>query len=200
MGQGIVHSSCRPPSRDLKSPALLIKRRRPHCIIRDAVATSANALALGSRLGGRDDEMYSRGAIAPELCKNQSRPKEEGAARPPRGGARDPQERARATSKKRRREDRVRAAPAVSCANCASKKRTRAYRFSGGIRPSLRNGFTAYSVLSPVTGLVDTVVPEKRQQRGVRTTRLGRTQPAFRPARTCAPDAVRVHRIPSQRS
>jgi hypothetical protein len=31
-----------------------------------------------------------------------------------------------------RREDRVRAAPAVSCANCASKKRTRAYRFSGG--------------------------------------------------------------------
>ena len=29
-----------------------------------------------------------------------------------------------------RREDRVRAAPAVSCANC-TKKRTRAYRFSG---------------------------------------------------------------------
>jgi hypothetical protein len=36
--------------------------------------------------------------------------------------------------------------------NCA-KKRTRAYRFSGGIRHSLRNGFTAYNVLSPVTGL-----------------------------------------------
>src|SRR3979490_2021488 len=31
------------------------------------------------------------------------------------------------------------------------KMRTRAYRFSGGIRPSLRNGFTAYFVLSPAT-------------------------------------------------
>jgi hypothetical protein len=31
-----------------------------------------------------------------------------------------------------RREDRMRAAPAVSCAKCASRKRTRAYRFSGG--------------------------------------------------------------------
>ena len=31
------------------------------------------------------------------------------------------------------------------------KKRTRAYRFSGGIRPSLRNGFTAYAALSPAT-------------------------------------------------
>src|SRR6266702_5238703 len=33
--------------------------------------------------------------------------------------------------KRGRRECRMRAAPAVSCANCA-KKRTRAYRFSGG--------------------------------------------------------------------
>ena len=31
---------------------------------------------------------------------------------------------------------------------CA-KRRTRAYRFSGGIRHSLRNGFTAYIALSP---------------------------------------------------
>jgi hypothetical protein len=30
------------------------------------------------------------------------------------------------------------------------------------VRPSLRDGFTAYSVLSPVTGLIDTVVPERR--------------------------------------
>ena len=37
------------------------------------------------------------------------------------------------------------------------RKRTRAYRFSGGIRPSLRNGFTAYSALSPVTGFLATV-------------------------------------------
>ncbi len=37
--------------------------------------------------------------------------------------------------------------------NCA-KKRTRAYRFSGGIRPSLRNGFTVYNVLSPATNSI----------------------------------------------
>jgi hypothetical protein len=42
-----------------------------------------------------------------------------------------------------RREDRVRAAPAVSCARL----------HKGGIRPSLRNGFTAYFVLSPVNRL-----------------------------------------------
>ena len=29
------------------------------------------------------------------------------------------------------------------------------------IRPSLRNGFTAYSALSPVTGFLATVIPEK---------------------------------------
>src|ERR1700737_3647723 len=56
-----------------------------------------------------------------------------------------------------RREDRVRAAPAVSCAN-AQRKRTRAYRFSGGIRPSLRNGFTAYNALSSATGFLATVI------------------------------------------
>jgi hypothetical protein len=30
------------------------------------------------------------------------------------------------------------------------------------IRPSLRNGVTTYSVLSPVTGFVATVAPKKR--------------------------------------
>jgi hypothetical protein len=34
-----------------------------------------------------------------------------------------------------------------------TRKRTRAYRFSGAVRPSLRNGFTAYVVLSPAIGL-----------------------------------------------
>ena len=38
------------------------------------------------------------------------------------------------------------------------QKCTRAYRFSGGIRHSLRNGFTAYFVLAPVTGLLATVI------------------------------------------
>ena len=61
-----------------------------------------------------------------------------------------------------RREDRVRAAPAVSCANCTRKC---AHEHTGSaetLRPSPRNGFTAYSALSPVTGFVATVAPEKR--------------------------------------
>jgi hypothetical protein len=49
-----------------------------------------------------------------------------------------------------RRECRVRAAPAVSCAK-ESGLRARAYRLSGGIRHPLRDGFTAYAVLSPAT-------------------------------------------------
>jgi hypothetical protein len=50
-----------------------------------------------------------------------------------------------------RREDRVRAAPAVSCAMC-TKKCAHEHTGSGGAsRPSLRNGLTAYAVLSPET-------------------------------------------------
>jgi hypothetical protein len=47
-----------------------------------------------------------------------------------------------------RREDRVRAAPAVLRAIVATRVCTQAYRFGGGIRPSLRNGFTAYTISS----------------------------------------------------
>src|SRR2546423_11696260 len=38
---------------------------------------------------------------------------------------------------------------------------TRAYRAAGAFRPSLRNGFTAYFVLSPVNGSFATVVAQK---------------------------------------
>src|SRR6266702_4269864 len=56
-----------------------------------------------------------------------------------------------------RREDRVRAAPAVSCAICTEKC---AHEHTGSaetLRPSPRNGFTAYSVLSLVTGFLATI-------------------------------------------
>src|SRR5881397_2701886 len=59
-----------------------------------------------------------------------------------------------------RREDRVRAAPAVSCAMCTKKC---AHEHTGpaeSIRPSLRDGFTAYSALSPVTGFLATVAAQ----------------------------------------
>jgi hypothetical protein len=56
-----------------------------------------------------------------------------------------------------RREDRVRAAPAVSRA-FAHRKCAREHTGSAGtLRPSLRSGFTAYSALSPVNGLDVTV-------------------------------------------
>src|SRR5256885_4319364 len=46
------------------------------------------------------------------------------------------------------------------CRNCAFG-RTRAYRAAETLRHPLRNGFTAYFALSPVSGLVVTVTPEK---------------------------------------
>src|SRR6266851_4329663 len=90
-----------------------------------------------------------------------------------------------------RRECRVRAAPAVSCAK-GEWVRARAYRLSGGIRHPLRNGFTAYAVLSPATnsschrhrriddmsapGWVDIVSADLTPATGARTTRFCRTQ------------------------
>ena len=59
-----------------------------------------------------------------------------------------------------RREDRVHAAPAVSCAKCANKG---AHEHTGSaetLRPSLRSGFTAYNVISPVNGSFATVAAQ----------------------------------------
>ena len=64
-----------------------------------------------------------------------------------------------------RREDRVRAAPAVSR---AIAHRKRAHEHTGSaetLRPSLRNGFTAYFVLSPVNGSFATVAAQKLASR-----------------------------------
>ena len=55
------------------------------------------------------------------------------------------------------REDRVRAAPAVSCAICTRRCAHEHTGSAGASRPSLRHGFTAYSALSPVTGFLATV-------------------------------------------
>jgi hypothetical protein len=48
----------------------------------------------------------------------------------------------------------VRAAPAVSCAKCTKKYAHEHTGSAEAVRHSLRNGFTAYAVLSPVIGLV----------------------------------------------
>src|SRR5437868_14637634 len=47
----------------------------------------------------------------------------------------------------------------LACDLC-KQKCTRAYRAAGAFRPSLRNGFTAYSELSPVNGSFATVVAQ----------------------------------------
>ena len=59
----------------------------------------------------------------------------------------------------------MRAAPAVSRAKCANKN---AHEHTGSaetLRPSLRNGFTAYFVLSPVNGSFATVARERLASR-----------------------------------
>src|SRR5439155_12960732 len=82
------------------------------------------------------------------------------------------------------REERAQGRPGACCTRglaCDLRKQkcTRAYRAAGAFRPSLRNGFTAYSALSPVNGSFATVAPKKLASReldastaGVRTTRL----------------------------
>jgi hypothetical protein len=75
---------------------------------------------------GNDTTSRSRGSICPRLAIEFPYP-------PKRG----------------RRECRVHAAPAVSCAIDTRNAHT-SIQGSGGIRHSLRNGFTAYIVLSPV--------------------------------------------------
>src|SRR5437588_9646440 len=64
-----------------------------------------------------------------------------------------------------RREDRVRAAPAVSRAIAHSKNAHEHTGSAGASRPSLRNGFTAYFVLSPVNGSFATVARERLASR-----------------------------------
>jgi hypothetical protein len=54
----------------------------------------------------------------------------------------------------------VRAAPAVSRAMCIKKCAHEHTGLAETLRPSLRNGFTAYFVLAPVTGFLATVICE----------------------------------------
>jgi hypothetical protein len=83
--------------------------------------------------------------------------------------------------------------------NVQLKVCARAYRAAENIRHSLRNGSTAYNVLSPENGSFASVAPWEvecpqvhgRQRRCVRTTRLCRT-----PQPRSSSDNLGVHRSP----
>ena len=97
-----------------------------------------------------------------------------------------------------RRESRMHAAPAVSCAKGTRKKRTRAYRFSGGNPTFPAQWFTAYSVLSPVTGLSCHRRPREVLLPANLTPASGRQDHTASPSATTAFVIRRhcVHRIP----
>ena len=109
------------------SLSLLAMARRPG-VRRD----DAEEIFSGPVFKQREDaHPHSRGALRPRLALTSALLKRRG-----------------------RRESRVRAAPAVSCATCTEEKRTRAYRSSGGNPAFPAQWFTAYFELSPVTGLL----------------------------------------------
>jgi hypothetical protein len=73
-------------------------------------------------------------------------------------------------SQKGRREDRVRAAPAVSRAKVVTKGAHEHTGSAEAVRPSLRNGFTAYNVLSLATGCFVTIARVMRARYHLRDT------------------------------
>jgi hypothetical protein len=98
---------------------------------------NAIAFTLGSprARGRRDVGPHSRDSLSPEFCQSFAPSSNRGRTRP---------------SKRGRGEDRVRAAPAVSCAMCIKRN---AHEHTGSaetLRPSPRNGSTAYIALSLV--------------------------------------------------
>jgi hypothetical protein len=99
----------------------------------------------------------------PEFCKF-IRPKNNRAQR-------DPQERAQGRAG-------ARCTRGLMCQDAHSKKRTRAYRFSGSSPAFPAQWFTAYFVLSPVRpGLLVTVAPKKRELLASLTPAIGASGP-----------------------
>jgi hypothetical protein len=106
-----------------------------------------------------------------------------------------------ATLKRGRREDRVRAAPAASRAKVSNKNAHEHTGSAEAVRPSLRNGFTAYFVLSLATGFFVTIISEKLASQKLDAS-IGASGPHDFAVRVSAvrQKRIRVHRIPAQRS
>src|SRR5437762_5622286 len=99
------------------------------------------------------------------------------------------------------REERAQGRPGACCTRglaCDLRKQncTRAYRAAGAFRPSLRNGFTAYSALSPVNGSFATVAYEKLASQELNASTAAPEPHDFAVRFTHARlRALRVHRI-----
>src|SRR5438445_13721380 len=77
-----------------------------------------------------------------------------------------------------------------------AKGGTRAYRAAGTLRPSLRNGFTAYFVLFPENGFFASVAPEKLASQELNASTAAPEPHDFAVRFTHARlRALRVHRI-----
>ncbi len=140
------------------------------------------ASLIRARITARHTFAFSR-QPPPEVLQFRSRPQKK---------------RAHATLKRGRGEDRVRAAPAVSCAKRMQKNAHEHTGSAEAVRPSPRNGFTAYFVLSPVTGLFVTVASVMRSIIANLTPASGRQDHTTSPYAICAVRlrAICVHRSP----
>jgi hypothetical protein len=136
----------------------------------------------GARPGRRPDVTpHSRDTLRPSFA-NSFAPKDRGRS---------------ATLKRGRGEDRVRAAPAVSCAKANTKNAHEHTGSAEAVRPSLRNGFTTYIVLSPARpGLLVTVAPKKRELLANLTPAIGASGPHDFAVRFTRPSS-KAHRRPS---
>ncbi len=99
-----------------------------------------------------------------------------------------------------RRECRVHAAPAVSCAHSATRNAHEHTGSAEAVRHPLRSGFTAYFALSLGTGLS---CPHREADRSISlSASVGAPGPhdfAVRKPHRSSCDAARVHRTPVQR-
>jgi hypothetical protein len=112
-------------------------------IVRRSLSSGAHSR---DPVAGDDERRHSRDTMRPSFAKSFAPQNKRDAVR----------------SQEGRREDRVRAAPAVSRARVANKNAHEHTGSAEAVRPSLRNGFTAYFVLSPARpGLLVTVIPKK---------------------------------------
>src|SRR6202022_4365372 len=89
------------------------------------------------------------------------------------------------------------AAPAVSCARCTKENAHEHTGSAEAIRHPLRDGFTAYIALSPVTGFLATVVSRNHLPQNLAPA-SGRQNHTTSPSAsaTLVSRSLRVHRIP----